>query len=106
MGKPTQRQALIKAAREGQPVQRVEVPRTTCPRCGARQYASGDGMPRPHLRATVPGEALYSSEIPIMTDCEAQITAVSWEDLPGDMRAAYAYLAGRDALADAGASRE
>lgn len=68
---PTTAQALIKAARDGRQVPRIEIPRVTCDRCGADVYAMSDGEPRAHQRATRPGEELYSAEIPTMTECEA-----------------------------------
>jgi hypothetical protein len=70
VARPTKRQALIQAARDGQPVQRVEIPRTTCPRCGTGQYALSNGEPRPHLRPAIPGEELYSELVPVRVSCE------------------------------------
>jgi hypothetical protein len=67
--KLTTAQRLLKDAREGAPVQRTEIPRTTCERCHTGQYALPDGEPRPHLRATRPGEELYSADLPTMTEC-------------------------------------
>jgi hypothetical protein len=72
VARPTKSQALIRAAREGQPVQRVEIPRTTCPRCHTEQYALPDSRPRPHLRPAVHGDPEYREDIPIMTSCEEQ----------------------------------
>ena len=70
MGRPTPRQALVKAAREGQPVQRVEIPKVTCERCGQEGiYADASGRPHPHLRPTRPGEQLHSSIVPTRIDC-------------------------------------
>jgi hypothetical protein len=47
MSHPTKQQALVKAARRGQPVQRVEIPRVSCPRCQQEGiYALPDGSPR------------------------------------------------------------
>lgn len=67
----TERQALIRAARDGQPVQRVEIPRTTCPRCGQDGiYALADGSPRPHLRSAVHGDVGWSEIVPIRVACE------------------------------------
>lgn len=69
--KLTERQALVKAAREGGPVHRVEIPRTTCERC--RQggiYALPGGTPRQHLRPAIPGEGLYSELVPVRVSCE------------------------------------
>ena len=66
----TERQRLVQAARDGQPVQRVEIPRTTCARCGSGQYALPDGTPRSHLRPAVPGEELYSELVPVRVSCE------------------------------------
>jgi hypothetical protein len=72
MGRPTPRQALIRSAREGRPVQRVEISRVGCPRCRQEGiYALPDGSPRPHLRPTRPGEALHSEIVPTRIDCGA-----------------------------------
>jgi hypothetical protein len=71
MARPSKREALIRNARQGQPFDRVEVPRTTCERC--RQdgiYALPDGTPRPHLRPAIPGEELYSELVPVRVSCE------------------------------------
>lgn len=71
MPRPTQRQALIKAARQEGTFSRVEIPRVTCDRCGQDGiYALPDGSPRPHLRATRPGDDGYSAEFPTMTECD------------------------------------
>lgn len=64
MLRPTKRQQLLKAARSGEPVQRVELPRTTCPRCRTEQWAPEDGSPRPHLRPTVQSDPAYREDIP------------------------------------------
>jgi hypothetical protein len=70
MGHPTRRQTLIKQARQGQPVQRVEVHRVTCERCGQEGiFASPDGSPRPHLCPTHPGEPMHSQIVPTRIDC-------------------------------------
>ena len=69
MPRPTKHQALVRAARAGGPVQRVEIRRVTCPRCASEVYALPDGSPRPHLRPTRPGEAMHSAIVPTMTGC-------------------------------------
>jgi hypothetical protein len=70
MARPTMRQQLVKAARETGTFTPAQLPpKVACPRCGTEVYASADGTPRGHLRATRPGEELYRSEIPTMTDC-------------------------------------
>ena len=55
MGRPNNRQALIRNARNGGPVQRVEVPKTHCLRCAGRRgiYALG----RWHSSASPSGHA-------------------------------------------------
>ena len=68
--KLTAAQQLARDAREGRPVQRVEIPRVTCPRCGTEQYALPDGSPRPHLRPANPDEELYSDLVPVRVSCE------------------------------------
>jgi hypothetical protein len=69
--RPTKRQALIQAAREGQPVERVEILRATCPRCGQDGiYALPDGRPRQHLRPAILGEELYSELVPVRVSCD------------------------------------
>lgn len=71
MGRSTPRQALIKAARNGGPVQRVEISRVACERCGQDGiFALPSGEPRPHLRDTRPGEPMHSSIVPTKTDCD------------------------------------
>jgi len=71
MGRPTKRQALIRAARTGQPVERVELPaKVACPRCGVDQWPDEDGDPRYHLRAALPGDDGYSAEFPVMAECD------------------------------------
>jgi len=70
MGRPTRAQALIRAAREGQPVQRIEPARTTCPRCGTEQWADADGQPRYHLRDAVPADADYRTDLPVKVTCD------------------------------------
>jgi hypothetical protein len=68
--RPTMASALVRAARSGQPVQRVEIPKVECPRCGSEVYAAADGTtPRPHMRSSVPGESGYRADVPTMTDC-------------------------------------
>ena len=68
--KQTERQRLVQAARAGEPVQRVEIPRTTCQRCGTGHYALSNGEPRQHLRPAIPGEELYSELVPVRVSCE------------------------------------
>ena len=70
MSHPTRAQKLLSDAREGRPVQRVEIPRVACERCGREVFADADGGPRAHLRDTFPGEALHSEVVPTMTQCE------------------------------------
>jgi hypothetical protein len=70
MSHPTKSQTLIKRARQEGSFERVEVPRTTCERCGREVYADADGGPRAHLRDTRPGEPLHSEIVPTMTSCE------------------------------------
>jgi hypothetical protein len=71
MSHPTKRQALVKAARQGRPVQRVEIPRVTCGRCGQEGiYSLPDGSPRPHLRPAVQGDPGWSEIVPVRVNCE------------------------------------
>ena len=71
--KLTERQALIKQARNGEPVQRVELPaKVTCPACGRDQWPDEDGNPRYHERRAVPGDPEYRTDVPVMTGCEGQ----------------------------------
>jgi hypothetical protein len=72
MGHPRRRQALVKAAREGRPVQHIEVPRVTCTRCRQEGiFASPDGVtPRPHLRPAVQGDPGWSEIVPVRVNCE------------------------------------
>ena len=50
MGRPTRAQQLQRAARAGEPVHRVEIPRVVCTRCGQHGiYALSDGSPRPYV---------------------------------------------------------
>ena len=70
MTRPTKRQELLRAAREGQAVRRVAVPRVACPRCARDVYALPDGSPRPHLRPTRPGEADHNDIVPTRTNCD------------------------------------
>jgi hypothetical protein len=70
--KLTERQQLIKAARDGQPVERAALPaRVTCLRCGVEQWPDADGDPRYHLRAARPADAGYRADMPTMVPCEA-----------------------------------
>jgi len=69
--KLTERQQLIKAARDGQPVDRKELPaKITCPRCGSDQWPDENGDPRYHLRAAVQGDPGWSEIVPVMVACE------------------------------------
>jgi hypothetical protein len=66
MARPTKAQALVKAAREGQPIQRVEIPRAACERCGQDGlYALPGGSPRPHLRPAVPSDPDWSELVSV-----------------------------------------
>lgn len=68
--KLTAAQQLAKAARAGQPVERVGLPaRVTCPRCGREQWTDADGNPRYHQRAARPGDVVYTEALPTMTEC-------------------------------------
>jgi hypothetical protein len=74
MGRSTPRQALVRAARNGGPVQRVEIPRVSCPRCGQEGiYALPSGEPRGHLRPADrerdPGS--WSPLVPVRVPCVA-----------------------------------
>jgi hypothetical protein len=71
MGRPTTRQQLARDAWRGRPVQRADVLRVACERCGQEGiYALPDGSPRPHLQPTRPGEPMHSQIVPTMTACE------------------------------------
>jgi hypothetical protein len=70
MSHPTKAQRLLRDAREGRPVQRVEISRVTCERCEREVYADAVGGPRGHLRPTRPGEPTHSEIVPTMTSCE------------------------------------
>jgi len=73
----TERQRLVQDARDGQPVQRVEIPKVTCPACGDTTiYASQDGSPRPHLRPARQGDPGWSELVPVRVTCEAQAVTV------------------------------
>ena len=70
MGNSTKSQRLLRAAREGQPVQRVEIPRVACTRCGQDGiYALSDGSLRPHLRPAVQSDPAYREDIPTRVEC-------------------------------------
>ena len=70
MSHPTKRQALVKAARQGQGFTRVEIPKTTCTRCGQEGiFALPDGSPRPHLRSAVHGDPGWSEIVPVRVTC-------------------------------------
>lgn len=69
MGNPTKSQRLLRAARAGEQIQRVEIPRTRCPRCSTEQWALPDGSPRPHHRRAVQGDPAYREDIPIRVEC-------------------------------------
>jgi len=69
MGHPKS-QTLVRRARQGQAVQRVEIPRTTCPRCQQDGLlAMPDGTPRPHLRPAVQGDLGWSEIVPVRVEC-------------------------------------
>ncbi len=70
MGRPTPAQQLVRNARKGLPVERVAIPRVTCKRCSTEVYADADGRPRPHMRATRPGEPMHSEIVPTMVTCD------------------------------------
>ena len=70
MGRRTSRQQLVHDARDGRPVQRVEVPKTICPRCSSEVYALPSGEPRPHLRAAVQGDPGWSEIVPGRVTCD------------------------------------
>jgi hypothetical protein len=66
------RSALVRAKRPAGPVERIEVAKVECPRCQSVVYAMADGTtPRPHLRASVPGESGYRADVPTMQPCVA-----------------------------------
>ena len=71
MPRPTKAQQLARAARQAQPVQRIQIPRVACLRC--RQggiLALPDGVtPRPHLRPAIPSDPTYREDIPIKVEC-------------------------------------
>ena len=69
MSRPTKTQQLLRAAREGRPVTRVEIPRTMCPRCNTGQWALPSGEPRPHLRPARLGDPAYREDIPVGVEC-------------------------------------
>lgn len=69
MSQPTKSQRLLRAARAGEPVARVEIPRTTCPQCTTGQWALPSGEPRPHLRPAVQGDPAYREDIPVRVEC-------------------------------------
>lgn len=70
MGRPTKRQQLLRAARAGELVHRVEIPRVASTRCGQHGiYALSDGSPRPHHRRAVQGDLAYREDIPIRVEC-------------------------------------
>jgi hypothetical protein len=66
---PGARPALVKAKRPAGPVERIELTRTACDRCGSAVYALPEGGPRPHLRSTTPSDPGHSEIVPTMTDC-------------------------------------
>lgn len=70
MPRPTKRQQLLRDAREGRPVMRVEIPRMACTRCGQDGiYALSDGSPRPHLRRAIQSDPAYREDIPVRVEC-------------------------------------
>jgi hypothetical protein len=70
MSRLIKHQALIRAARDSQTMQRVEIPRVTCDRCAAEQWALPDGSPRPHLRPAVRGDPGWCELVPVRVSCE------------------------------------
>jgi hypothetical protein len=75
MSHPTKAQRLVRDARAGREVQRVEIARTSCLRC--RQdglLAMPDGVtPRPHLRPAVQRDPGWSEIVPVRVNCEAVV---------------------------------
>lgn len=66
----TQRQAVLKAAREAGTFTPAELPaKVACTRCGSQQWPDASGEPRYHLRAARLGDDAYSAEFPAMTEC-------------------------------------
>jgi hypothetical protein len=70
MARPNKREALVRAARQGQPFTRVQVPKLACSRCGSEVYANADGGPRPHLRPAVQGDPGWSELVPVRVGCD------------------------------------
>jgi hypothetical protein len=67
----TQRQAILKSARETGTFEPAELPaKVTCERCGRDQWPGEDGHPRYHLRAARPGDEMFNADVPTMTACE------------------------------------
>jgi hypothetical protein len=74
----TKRQALIRQAREGGPVELVEIPRVRCEACGdSTVYANADGSPRPHLRPARRGDPGWSEIVPVRVSCEGSAQVAS-----------------------------
>lgn len=69
MGRPKPQEAMIRNARAGQPFTRVEIPRTTCPRC-QRQVHVVNGLPAYHLRASTPADDNFDVRVPTMCPCQ------------------------------------
>lgn len=70
MGRSSHRQTLIRNARQGGPVDRVEISRVACERCGQDGiFALPDGSPRPHLRPAVQGDPGWSELVPVRVNC-------------------------------------
>lgn len=67
----TKAQRLVRDAREGRPVQRVEIARVACPRCQRETYADASGQPRVHLRPSTPDDDNFDERVPTMTPCVA-----------------------------------
>jgi hypothetical protein len=62
----------VRHAQQGQPVQRVVIPRVSCPRCHQDAIlALPDGVtPRPYLRSAVEGGPSWSEIVPVRVNCE------------------------------------
>lgn len=88
MSHPTKAQRLVRDARAGREVQRVEIARTRCARCQqADLLAMPDGVtPRPHLRPAVQGDLGWSEIVPVRVSCEEQ-AVTSLEELAASLPA-------------------
>lgn len=69
MSHPSKQTAMIRKARETGTFTRVEIPRTTCERCGREVYAEADGGPRGHMVPTQPCDDGHSELVPTMRPC-------------------------------------